>query len=43
MDFWNNIAKKINNHFETIYISYQAHQKFNNLIKNYNVSKLLDK
>ena len=25
IDFWNNIAKKINNHFRTIYTSYQAY------------------
>jgi len=38
VDFWNDVARRINRHFGTIYTGEQSHQKFANLVKNYNVS-----
>jgi hypothetical protein len=37
LDFWNDVARTINRNFGTVYTGHQSQQKFNNLVKHYNV------
>ncbi len=41
VEFWNSVANKINRKYRIIYIRYQCQQKFNSLVKNYNVCKFV--
>lgn len=41
VDFWNEVAAKINYRFKTLYTSKQCSEKFQNLVRDYRVSFLL--
>ncbi len=43
VNFWNEIAREINRKCETSFTGRQCSQKFSNLVKDYNISKIIYK